>query len=78
MDTQGGQAGPVCVRQTPQHIDLWFGSPPVTQPPTYRDPLTGTALWLEGEVLRGVRLKYGLLAVEYPVGRLQISPEDLK
>lgn len=74
----GGQAGPVCVRQSKQQIELWFGSSPLTQPPTHHDPHAAIAVWLQGQDVAGVRLSFGLLEVRHPINSIRISPADFK
>lgn len=43
------QSGPILVRQNPKYFELWFGSPPLEQPPTHLDPNTRVSVWLAPE-----------------------------
>ena len=42
----------VLVRQTTRAFELWFGSAPVSQPPTYHDSNTSVSVWLATERVR--------------------------
>ena len=41
--------GPILVKQNPKDFTIWFGSPPLEQPPTYHDPAAHVAVWLAAE-----------------------------
>src|ERR1039457_5531712 len=46
------QSDPFVVRQTLQDFEIWFGSAPLSQPPTHHDPKTLISVWLAAERVR--------------------------
>ena len=46
------QSDPFVVRQTLKDIEIWFGSEPMSQPPTHHDSKTLISVWLAAERVR--------------------------
>ena len=74
----GGQAGPVLVRQCAAQLELWFGCLPLEYAPTYHDTELAVAIWISSNEVAGIRLGMSSLEANYPFSSINISPGDVK
>jgi hypothetical protein len=86
------QSDPVLIRQNSENFEIWFGSAPISQPPTHHDPKILISVWLARErvnlypeypslekpVVVGIRLGFSTLAAVYPLKILSILTDDFK
>jgi hypothetical protein len=78
LTTDGGQAGPILVRQCSTQLEFWFGCRPIEQPPTHYDTGHSIAIWIPNSEVAGISLGVSSLATDYPFASVRVSPEDFK
>jgi len=69
MALAGGvtQSDPILVKQTTKDFEMWFGSAPLSLPPTHHDSNTLISVWLAAERVRNPFIDPGSRNYEKPV-----------